>query len=142
MLCPLIAAIIITAFYTMGSLSRISKLSFEEEMNKTYVKFALSNGFTRREIAMSQCRKPVIYKLVSAVISKFAFVFGGSAILEFAFAIPGISYFLVNSMKQSDYTVLQSYMLVVMLWMLFVQVLLNALLLIISGGNRDEMFKS
>ena len=70
-------------------------------------------------------------------MSDFASVFGASSVLEFAFTIPGLSYFLVRCMQQSDYTVIQSYILIVIVWMFFVHLLLNILLDILDVRRRN-----
>lgn len=76
------------------------------------------------------------YLTVSAVMSDFAVVFGASSVLEFAFTIPGLSYFLVRCMQHNDYNVIQSYILVVIVWMLFVHLVLNILLEILDVRRR------
>ena len=73
------------------------------------------------------------------MIANFAWVFGGSTVLEFAFTIPGVSYFLVDSMQSSDYTVLQTYILVVVVWMFVVHVILNVVLQLLNArGDHEE----
>jgi peptide/nickel transport system permease protein len=63
-------------------------------------------------------------------------VFGGSTVLEFAFAIPGLSTMLVSAMDSRDYTILQTYILVVVIWMFFVHLILN-LVLKLLGVRRQ-----
>lgn len=105
-------------------------------IHKTYVKFAVSMGFPKRKVLRSYALKPVLCKLTAAVSASFAWVFGGSAILEFAFGIPGISYFLIDSMKARDYNVLQTYILVVVIWMFLVHLVLGLLLRALDARGR------
>ncbi len=132
----LITAILITALYQVGSLSRVVSSAFREEMGKSYVRFSVSRGFSKQYVLFHHTWRPVFCRLVSAVIADFAWVFGGSTVLEFAFAIPGISYFLVDSMTASDYTVLQTYILVVVIWMFIVHLVLNVVLNIVDVRRR------
>ena len=74
--------------------------------------------------------------MIAAVITRFAGVFGGSTVLEFAFAIPGLSTMLVSAMDSRDYTILQTYILVVVIWMFFVHLILN-LVLKLLGVRRQ-----
>lgn len=76
--------------------------------------------------------RPALYGLVSAMIARFAWVLGGSSVMEFIFTIPGISYFLVDSMKARDYMVLQTYILVLIIWMFFVHLILGLVLRILD----------
>lgn len=124
----MIAAILLTALYTVGSLSRIVRQGFREEMGKSYVKFAVSRGIRKETVLFRHACKPVLAGLISSVISRFAYVFGGSTVLEFAFAIPGLSTMLVSAMDSRDYNIMQIYILVVVIWMFFVHLVLNLVL--------------
>lgn len=124
----LITAILVTALYSLGSLARVVCDAFREEMGKSYVRFAVSRGFSKETVLFKHAARPVLCRLIATVIANFAWVFGGSTVLEFAFGIPGISYFLVDSMQQSDYNVLQTYILVVIIWMFVVHLVLNLVL--------------
>ena len=124
----LICAIIITALYCMGTLSRVVRQAFREEMGKSYVKFTVTRGFEKENVLFRHASKPVFSSLISAVITRFAGVFGGSTVLEFAFAIPGLSTMLVSAMDSRDYNILQVYILVVVIWMFFVHLVLNIVL--------------
>jgi len=132
----LMTAMAITALYQLGGLSRVVRNAFREEMTRSYVRFAISRGFSREFVLFRHASRPVLCTLISAVIANFAWVFGGSTVLEFAFTIPGVSYFLVDSMKSSDYTVLQTYMLVVVIWMFLVHLTLNLALLALDVRRR------
>lgn len=134
----LMSAIFLTALYCVGSLSRVVRKGFRDEMEKSYIKFAVSMGFPREKILFFYAGKPVLCRLISAVTARFAWVFGGSTVLEFAFGIPGISYFLVDSMKARDYNVLQTYILVVIIWMFLVHLILDAVLQILDVNRREK----
>ncbi len=132
----IIAAILLTAIYSLGGLSRVVRSAFREEMGKSYVKFMVSRGFEPKTVLWKHAYKPPLASLVSAVITRFAGVFGGSTVLEFAFAIPGLSTMLVSAMDSRDYSILQTYILVVVIWMFFVHMILN-LVLQMLGARRD-----
>jgi peptide/nickel transport system permease protein len=132
----ILAAILLTALYCIGGLSRVVRSAFREEMGKSYVKFAVSRGFEPKEVLWKHAYKPPLTSLISAVITRFAGVFGGSTVLEFAFAIPGLSTMLVSAMDSRDYNILQTYILVVVIWMFFVHLVLNLVLHLI-GARRE-----
>lgn len=131
-----IAAVGIMAFYRIGPWARVVRNAFREEMKKSYVKFAISRGIPKKNELFFHAYRPVLCVLISAVMSDFASVFGASSVLEFAFTIPGLSYFLVRCMQQSDYNVIQSYVLVVIIWMFFIHLILNLLLDILDVRRR------
>jgi peptide/nickel transport system permease protein len=133
----LLAAILLTALYSVGGLSRVVRSAFREEMSKSYVKFMVSRGFSPKMVLWKHAYKPPLASLVSAIITRFAGVFGGSTVLEFAFAIPGLSTMLVSAMDSRDYSILQPYILVVVIWMFFVHLILNPFLRML-GARRSK----
>ena len=133
----IVAAIALTALYCIGGLSRIVRSAFREEMGKSYVKFMVSRGYNPKAALRKHAYKPVLSSLVAAVITRFAGAFGGSTVLEFAFAIPGLSTMLVSAMDSRDYNILQTYILVVVIWMFFVHLILNLVLRLI-GARRES----
>ncbi|MGP3788300.1 ABC transporter permease subunit [Paenibacillus sp. 1A_MP2] len=106
-------------------------------MSQTYFKFYLTRGFSEKRILFRHAYKPVLHALLSIIIARLAWVMGGSAVLEFTFAIPGISYFLVDSMNAKDYYVLQSYVMIVMLWMFGMHVIINLLMRFLEGRGGE-----
>ena len=134
----LVAAMLVTALYCAGAFSRVVRSACREQMGKSYVRFAVSRGFAKNAVLLKHAYKPVLSNLISAMITRFAGVFGGSTVLEFAFAIPGLSTMLVSSLDSRDYAVLQTYILVVILWMFFVHVLLNLVLRALNARSEHE----
>lgn len=132
----ILAAILLTALYSVGALSRVVRSAFREEMGRSYVSFMVSRGFEPKKVLWKHAYKPPLASLISAVITRFAGVFGGSTVLEFAFAIPGLSTMLVSAMDSRDYTILQTYILVVVIWMFIVHLVLN-LVLRLLGVRRQ-----
>lgn len=133
----ILMAILIMALYRIGPWARVVRNAFREEMKKSYVRFAISRGIPKGKVLFIYAARPVLCSLVATVMSDFASVFGASSVLEFAFTIPGLSYFLVRCMQQSDYTVIQSYILIVIVWMFFVHLLFNILLDILDVRRRN-----
>lgn len=126
----IILGIITVAFYHIGQLSRIATDSFNRLKSKTYVKF-----YSFYKEPKMYGYNEVIYDLLSAILSKFTFVIGGTATVEFVYTIPGISYFLIDSILQRDYIVIQSYIMIVFVWMFFIHLIFNLLIYIFCRGN-------
>lgn len=122
-------SILILVLYQSASLTRIARKSFINLKKETYVKFYLIRGYNLKYILLRHCYKPVLYSILSASLAKFSTVIGGSVVVEFAFAIPGISYFLINSIVARDYNVIQAYLIVLFVWMILVHLIIDFLLL-------------
>ncbi|MDO4690301.1 MAG: ABC transporter permease [Fusobacterium sp.] len=128
----IVFSILILTLYQLGSLSRIVRQAFVRLKEESYVKFYVLRGFKMEYILLRHCYKPVLYSLFSASISRFSSVIGGSTVLEFAFAIPGISYFLINSIIARDYNVIQAYILFVFIWMFLVHLFFDFCLIFLK----------
>lgn len=137
-LASVLTAILLSALYLVGNLSRVVRKAFLEEKETSYVRFSIARGFTPEYVLLHHAARPVLCRLLSVLMANFAWVFGGSTVLEFAFGIPGISFFLVESMKGRDYSVLQTYVMMIMLWMFVVHLAMEGLLLLLDIRNRGE----
>ncbi len=121
-------AILFIVLYSVGRFALIVRHYFRSQMVTTHVIFAISCGFGKREVLLRHGWKPALYGLLASMLANFALIFGGSAVLEFAFGINGISYFLITSMKMKDYPVLQTYILFVFVWMSIIHFISQSLL--------------
>ena len=130
-------SIMILVLYQVGNLSRIVRDAFVEMKQETFVKFYLIRGFNLNYVLLRHCYKPVLYSLLSGSISKFSSVVGGSAIVEFSFTIPGISYFLISSIVNRDYNVIQAYIFLICIYMFFVHLIFDFVLSFLKEkGNK------
>lgn len=131
--------VLFSALTTVGLLSRIVKSHFIEEGNKTYILSYISRGYNPKTVLLTKGYRQPLYGLFSALIDKLSWVIGGTTVIEFAFSIPGISYFLVESMHSRDYLVIQSYIILMFLWMFFVHIIINLILkVLLRGGHNEE----
>ncbi|WP_024466599.1 ABC transporter permease [Treponema pedis] len=130
------SAMLLIMFGNMGSLSRNVKSHFKKVTEESYFIFAVSRGFTVKKALLNEGCKPALIGLISLTISKCAWVIGGSAVMEFIFTIPGISFFLIESIMRRDYNVIQAYIIVIAIWMFFVHFLLEFVLILLDRRQR------
>lgn len=128
-----VAATLFLSLYAMGGLARIVRIHFREQMGKPHIRFAIARGFESNYALLRYGSRPVLYGLVSVLIPKFGWILGGSSVMEFIFTIPGISYFLVDSIRLRDYYVIQSYIMVVVIWMFAINCISNLIMNVLDG---------
>ena len=128
-----VAATLFLSLYAVGGLARIVRVHFREQMGKPYIRFAVARGFESNYALLRYGSRPVLYGLVSVLIPKFGWILGGSSVMEFIFTIPGISYFLVDSIRLRDYYVIQSYIMVVVIWMFAINCISNRIMKVLDG---------
>ena len=117
-------AIAIIALHSVGVLSRVYRKDMLEQASRPHFRTALAKGLSRRQALWHHCHRGAFYAALAAVRSEAGWVIGSTATLEVLFGLPGISQFLVQSIAVRDYHVLIAYVMVVALWML----LMNAVL--------------
>ena len=134
----IVIAMILVALTNLGGLSRVVSGDLRENLNKTYMKVYETRGLNSNWLILKHSFIPLLYGLVSALISKFTWVIGGTTVVEFAFGIPGVSSFLVKSIADRDYLVLQGYIMIMAIWMFLVHLILNLILMYI---NRRKVYE-
>lgn len=107
-------------FGSVGGLSRVMRKHFLQIREQAYIRAEMARGFQAEKALLTAGLRPALIGLCSAIVGKFAWVIGGTAVVEFVFAVPGVSFFLVNSIAQRDYNVIQSYLFFIVFWMMFV----------------------
>lgn len=118
-------AIAIIALHSVGVLSRVYRKDMLEQASRPHFRTALAKGLTRRQALWHHCHRGAFYAALAAVRSEAGWVIGSTATLEVLFGLPGISQFLVQSIAVRDYHVLFAYVMVVAIWMLLINAILQ-----------------
>lgn len=124
----LIAPMLIIAFYSWGQLARVVAHHALDVSAQPFVAAEMGRGFDRQTVVITHGRRQILYGLVAACLAKMSWVIGGSSILEFVFAVPGMSAYIIDSIKQRDYQVIQSYLIFLVVWMIAVHLVCDLLL--------------
>lgn len=124
-----IAPTLVVGLYSLGQLSRVTSAHVRQVLDEPYMVAAISRGFPTRSALWHDGWRPVAYGLLSTVISKMAWVIGGTAVVEYVFAVPGMSYYVISSISARDYQVVQSYLMLLVLWMFGVHLVIDFCLL-------------
>ena len=99
-------------FHYVSELSRLTRSSMLESLSQDYVRTARAMGLSRPRVwwyALKNALAPVVN--VGAMI--FGYSFGAAVIIEFVFAIPGLSRTLLDAINQRDFPMIQGTVLVV-----------------------------
>lgn len=133
-----VVAMGLVALYQMAPLSRIVKRHFEETKEKTYMQVLLLRGMPLGRTLLRDGYEDALYGLLAAMTSLFTWALGGTAVVEFLFGLPGLSGFLISSVASRDYTVIQSYILFIGIWMCLVHSSFEVILAWLRRGDRRE----
>lgn len=100
-------------------------------LGEDYITAARIRGLTNRRIITNYLGRNAMLPLVTQLSISFAFVFGGSPLIENLFLYPGVGFYLNMALGRRDYTMMQGMFLIITIAVVtanLVAELLNAVL--------------
>ena len=97
---------------------RMLKSTIIEEMEKDYVRTAISRGNDRSEVLRNHVLKNSLVPTVTFLGQTMAEIVGGSIVVEQVFGIPGMGRFLVTSISNRDYPVVEALVVILAFWVI------------------------
>ncbi len=101
-------------------IARVLKNSLNEEMNQDYVMLARVKGFTQRRILWREALRNALIPTVALTGVQFTFLIGGTVLIEYIYAYPGIGNMAIGAVTQRDLPLIQG--LVLAFAMLFIAI--------------------
>lgn len=92
--------------YSLAFVTRLTRSSMLEVMRQDYIRTARANGLSKFKVIYKHALKNALIPVVTYVGPMIAAILTGSFIIEKIFTIPGIGKYFVNSVTDSDYTVI------------------------------------
>lgn len=121
----IILPVLLIASHSAAVFARIYRRDMLETTRQPYFRTALAKGLSHRQALWRHAHRGAFYALLSAVRSEAGWVIGSTATMEILFNLPGISQFLVQSIAVRDQMVLQAYVMVIALWLLFMNLIVQ-----------------
>lgn len=97
---------------------RMLKSTIIQEMEKDYVRTAISRGNDRAEVLKNHVLKNSLVPTITFLGQTMAEIVGGSIVVEQVFGIPGIGRFLVASISNRDYPVVEALVVILAFWVI------------------------
>lgn len=95
---------------------RMMRSTIVSEMNKAYVRTAISRGNDRQAVLVKHVLKNSLTSVVTFLGQTMAEIVGASIVVEQVMGIPGLGRFLVLSISHRDYPVVQSIVVILAFW--------------------------
>lgn len=122
-----IASLAVGVFFVglplIGPMSRTVRIYFLEVMKKPFFSFYIERGYKRERALLKYCYHEPLQGLTGLLISQSAYVIGASSVVEFALSIQGLSALLIESIAHRDYLIIQTYIMMIIIWMFFVHLI-------------------
>jgi peptide/nickel transport system permease protein len=95
-----------------GTTMRLTRSAMLEVLREDYVRTARAKGLGERAVIIRHALRNAIVPVITIVGLQVPVLVGGTVILERIFSIPGMGSYLLNSLNQRDYPVVQSIVLI------------------------------
>ena len=95
---------------------RMLRSTVVSEMNKAYVRTAISRGNDRKTVLLRHVLKNSMLSVVSFLGQTLAELVGAAIVVEQVLGIPGLGRFLVLSISHRDYPVVQAIVVILAFW--------------------------
>ena len=97
---------------------RMLKSTIINEMERDYVRTAISRGSDRSEVLKKHVLKNSLVPTITFLGQTMAEIVGGSIVVEQVFGIPGMGRFLVASISNRDYPVVEALVVILAFWVI------------------------
>lgn len=120
----------------MALLARTTRAAVLEIMNADFVRTARSKGMSERRVVQWHLARNALVIVLTTLGLQFGSVIGQAVVIEKLFAWPGLGSLLVDSVSLRDIPVVQGCILVIVLFFLLVNMLVDVLAAIIDPRIR------
>jgi peptide/nickel transport system permease protein len=100
---------------TLALLTRMTRSTLLEELNRDYVRVARSKGLHERVVIWRHALRNALIPIMTVGGGSLASLLSGSLLVEVIFNWPGLGYLLERSIQTRDYSVLQGLIVVLAL---------------------------
>ena len=119
--------VFVMALGPLASTTRQTRSSVLEVLNQDYVRTAWSKGLMEKKVIFKHVIKNSLMPVITLQGAMLQMIFGGSAIVETIFVIPGMGKMMVDGMLSNDYPVIQACTLVMTLVVVLVNIVVDLL---------------
>jgi peptide/nickel transport system permease protein len=116
--------------------ARMTRSSLVDVLSADYVRTAHAKGLSPLVVLVRHALRNAFVPVLTTVAINFAYLLGGTIIIEEIFALPGIGRLLLQGVEQRDYPLIQGIVLLMSMSFIFISVPADALLAFIDPRIR------
>lgn len=121
----------------MGTVyARILRSNMIEMMNQNFIKAAKARGLSNSRILLFQVFQHAVLPIVTMVGTSFAFMLGGSIIVESIFSWPGLGKYIMKAIQLRDYPIIQGYVILSSFLFVTIHIIVDFLSVLIDPRLR------
>ncbi len=105
-----------------GSVMRFTRTQMLEVMRQDYIRTARAKGLQERAVVIRHAIRNSFIPVITVIGIQLPVLLGGTLIIESIFNVPGVGRYLVSSISQKDYPVVQSVNLVLAVFIVLINI--------------------
>lgn len=123
---------LILGVHGMAFIMRITRAAMLESLDKDYIAFARARGIARRRILLVYGVRNALIPVLTALGLLIINLLTASVFVESVFGLPGIGSLLVTSVQNVDVPVIQGLVLIVAIWIVIANILIDVLYVVVD----------
>jgi len=112
-------------FEMVGVLTRMTRSTMLDQLNKDYVQTHLAQGLSRTRVVAQYTLKNAMIPTLTISSIRFAHLIGGTVVIESVFAWPGIGLMILDGILTKDYPVVQGGILLLSFSFIFINLIVD-----------------
>jgi peptide/nickel transport system permease protein len=126
------------ASFLVPSLTRVVAANVAEAMREDYIRTARANGASQMALLWRHAVPNALLGAAALLGTQFAFMLGGSAIIETIFSWPGMGWLLLESVQTLDFPVVQAEAFVIAILVFTVNATMDLIFRLIDPRLRSK----
>lgn len=119
-----------------ASLARQTRSNMLEVVNQDYIRTARANGLSERRVILKHALQNALIPVITIIGMRMRIIIGGSLLIEKVFNIPGVGSMIVSAISNRDYWVVQSSVLIIAMFTVACNLLVDVLYGVIDPRIR------
>ncbi|MEM7775559.1 MAG: ABC transporter permease [Pseudomonadota bacterium] len=115
---------------------RLTRAGTREALHMDYIKFARAKGLSQRRVIGLHLLKNIMIPVVTVLGLEFGSLIAFSVVTETIFAWPGMGKLLIDSIQQLDRPVIVAYLIIIVLFFVFINLVVDILYSILDPRVR------
>lgn len=121
-----------------ASIMRLMRASLLEVLNLDYIRTARAKGLCEQVVIVKHGLKNALIPVVTFIGFHIGHLFSGMVIIETVFAWPGVGRFLIQSIHTRDFPVIQGFVLIIAIFVVFSNLIVDILYTYLDPRIRQE----
>ena len=127
---------------SMATITRMTRSSMLEVLCQDYIVTARAKGLSERIIIIKHALKNALIPIITVVGIQLGTMLGGAVLTESVFSIPGLGKYMVDSIKNRDYPVVQGGVLLLAIVFSFVNLFVDIIYAYVDPRIKSQYSRS